>query len=227
MHPNDPETPDNWYYSIGDRVHGPLALSDLEELLDKSGDTASEVRIRKGTGGQWVFRSPAGRTSGSQRVLSQVSFPDALKACRECIHSGPLAGAAIGMVSWVSTHRIAALLVVAWILLTFGILGWPRHAKERNCIEVLRKIMADAEHLRATEASDAQWHELTDRSQKALAPIVKELKESQPSEITQLLLWAARDAAPRLLHAETTDILRQEQRLKHVLNAIDGTISND
>lgn len=216
---------DDWYYEIGGRVHGPLKLSDLTELLDKSGETASEVKFRQGTDGQWVYRSPARTSPGTRREEPIGSFPHSGVARHS--HSDSGRRAAGSWFSWIFEHRAVALLILVWILMNVGLIAWPSHVRERNCIEVVRKVIAEAEQLRATTASEAQRREFTERSQRALEPIVKELKESEPSDTTQLLLWAARDAVPRLFQSETAATLKQEQQLRQVLDDLDRVLSSD
>ena len=46
--------PDQWYYELGGRVHGPVSRTILEDLLERSGDTALDVRIRLGIDGPWT-----------------------------------------------------------------------------------------------------------------------------------------------------------------------------
>ncbi len=69
VYPNDAPIPpgEEWFYELDGRVHGPLSRADLDELLNGSGETALQVRVRHRTDGPWrPFRTAS---------VAPASFP--------------------------------------------------------------------------------------------------------------------------------------------------------
>jgi hypothetical protein len=219
VYPKDIQIPpgEEWYYELDGRPHGPLSRTDLEELLNHSGETASDVRVRQGADGVWkAFRerptaaaastAEARQWSGAPSPLPQESMPRSSVAPRGSLLRHWDIGAAVG----------------AWILLNVLFFCWPDpYAHERQYLQTLRGIQAEGQELRTRSAADGEWHQFAERTNAALVPIVNDLKKSASSSepVRQQLLWSARDLIPRMLGPQTKERLEQEQRLKQYLDS--------
>jgi hypothetical protein len=224
VYPKDKPIPpgEEWYYELDGRAHGPLSRGDLEDLLNRSGETASQVRVRRGLNGPWHgFRiasstsdavganSPSDRTSSGQTISVQRSVaPRAAHDFRGLMRA----------------HWDIAAAVAAWVLLNvFYVAFWPQpYGRERRYLETLQAINAEVQELRARSASDGEWRELTDRTRVALAPIVSDLKKSASASepVRQQLLWAARDLIPHTLGPRTKERDDHDRRLKEYLDNV-------
>jgi hypothetical protein len=216
---------EEWYYEIDGRAHGPLTWSNLEDLLGRSGDTAAQVRIRKGADGEWTaFRS------GSSKVgLPAVSAPGA-DAFVQSVGHRPLPRAkGSGFSAFFQGHRDIAAAAGVWILLNvLFLLYWPEpYARERRYLATLQSVVAEADQLRASGASDKEWQDLRKRAKDGLAPMIGDLQKSASSaELPrQQLLWCARDLAPKIMGPQTKEREENERRLKQYLESVNGAIS--
>jgi hypothetical protein len=213
---------EEWYYELDGRVHGPMKWSDLEELLSRAGETASQVRVRKGADGAWsAFRSgpppaPATTATASNRFERLPSARSTRRAGSE------------GIASFFQGHRDLLAGVGVWILFNVLFLAfWPApYATERRYLATLEDVVKEADQLRATSASDKDWAELAKRSRERLAPIVADLKKSaSSSELSrQQLLWCARDLAPRIMGSQTKEREENERRMKQYLQSVEQAI---
>jgi hypothetical protein len=215
---------EQWYYEIDGRAHGPLSWSNLEDLLGRSGETAAQVRIRKGTDGDWTeFRTRLSPVRSPSLSATPVGNLDRTPAQRRQIRSG-----GTGFRSFFLAYRDIAAAVGIWILLNvLFLLYWPEpYARERRYLATLQSIVAEADQLRANGASDKEWLELRKRSKEGLAPMIKELQKSASSaELPrQQLLWCARDLAPKIMGPSTTERDQNEGRLKQYLESVDRAI---
>jgi hypothetical protein len=214
---------EEWYYELEGRTHGALSRSDLEDLLDRSGETAAEVRVRQGPNGPWMpFRSaaPPPQTAGSifQSGASPPDWGDPLAAQRS--NSSSTRAGSEGF--WRARWEIAAILGVWVALNALFLLFWPQsHSRERSYLATLRQIETDVQALRSKPASDAEWREFTEQTKSTLAPMVADLKKSSSAAepIRQQLFWSARDIVPRTLGPRTKERDEQDQRLKQYLDA--------
>jgi hypothetical protein len=224
VYPKDTPIPPGgeWYYELGGRAHGPLSRGDLEDLLNPSGETASEVRVRHGLNGPWkafqVTSSAAeapgtadsesvGRSSGQTMSLRRSVAPVAARDFRELVRT-----------HWDVGAGAAALVLLNVLYLAF----WPQpYERERRYLQTLQAVSGEVQELRAKSASDADWRHLAERTRVALAPIVSDLKKSASASepVRQQLLWAARDLIPRTLGPRTKERDEQERRLKEYLNS--------
>jgi hypothetical protein len=212
---------EEWYYEIDGRAHGPLSWKDLENLLDCSGETAAEARIRKGAEGDWLpFRRswatdmPRPRISASE--LSGPS-PRSVSPARQG-----------GFRDLIRTHRDIVAVAGGWILLNvLFLLFWPEpYARERSYLFTLRAIVAEVDQLRAIGASDQEWGELARSTRERMAPIVRDLRKSaNSSELPrQQLLWSARDLVPRIMGPPNKERDKQERRLKQYLESVEQVV---
>jgi len=113
---------EEWYYEVDGRPHGPLAWSDLEDLLGRSGETAVDVRIRKGPQGEWTAFRSASSAAGTPHAsyafrLSDVDLLIALVVVESLIiahwlcRNTPLEIAAIRVPWWTISVGLALMLV--------------------------------------------------------------------------------------------------------------------
>jgi hypothetical protein len=234
VYPNDARIPpdEEWFYELDDRARGALSRSDLEELLNRSGETASEVRVRQGVDGRWSpFQShlsgaPATRAPGStpewgpesaesvgHRPPPRPVSPTALSGSRDLLRRQLDFGAAIG----------------AWVLLNVIFLYWPQsYARERGYLQTLRAIDVQMHDLRAKPTSDAEWRQFAERTRATLAPVVSDLKKSASSSepVRQQLLWSARDLIPGTLGPRTKERDQKERLLKQYLDGAQRQIES-
>lgn len=178
MYPKDVRIPpgEEWYYELDGRSHGPLSRIDLDELLNCSGETASEARIRQGANGPWspfqsdssrpgITRAPAStpeRTRESEQLVGHLPAQPPVSKTTVSESRGLL-----------SRHWDVAAAIGAWVLLDVVLLCWPQsYARERGYLKTLRAIEADVQDLRSKPTSDAEWRRLAERTRATLAPIV-------------------------------------------------------
>jgi hypothetical protein len=212
---------EEWYYELDGRTHGPLSRSDLEDLLSRSGETASLVRVRRGADGPWTpYRSAAAPTPSASSIFqSDSTQPN---------WGGPVSQRSASAVRargpggfWGAHWEIVATLG-GWVALNaLFILFWPQsHSRERTYLTTLREIEAEVQALRAKPASDAEWREFGDRTRATLAPIVADLKKSASASepIQQQLFWSARDIVPHTFGPRTKERDEQDKRLKQYLD---------
>lgn len=222
---------EEWYYEIDGRAHGPLAWSDLEDLLGRSGETAADVRIRKGTEGEWSpFRSgsSAAGTPWLAGTPSGLSAPPAARAGPSRTQGSRSQGEAKGFASFFHRNRDIAAAVGVWMLLNvLCLLFWPEpYARERRYLATLQGIIVEADQLRAKPASQQEWQQMVQRTQTTLAPMVQYLQKSaSSSELPrQQLLWCARDLAPKIMGPQSKERDQQERRLKQYLQSVEGAL---
>lgn len=228
MHSKDAPIPpgEEWYYELDDRTRGPLSQSDLEDLLNRSGETASEVRVRQGPNGPWhPFRSA---TPAPLPTAGLTSLPDSASSrwgggalSRGFASSATSAERLLSFGGFWRAHWDVAAAASAWIALNvLFLLCWPQsYSRERGYLTTLRQIEADVSLLRAKPASDAEWREFGDRTRSTLAPIVDDLKKSASASepVRQQLFWSARDILPRTLGPQTKEREEQDRRLERYL----------
>lgn len=223
VYPKDAPIPpgEAWYYELDGRSHGPISWTDLEELLSRSGETALEVRVRRGVDGPWTqFRAAPGASGSAGTKGSNWEAPAwSSEASRPRQLQTPAPrGEVRGLLS---THWDIGVAIVVWIVLNVSYLAWPQaHSAERRYLQSLRAIENEVRDLRAKPNSDAEWHALADRSRATLAPIVSDLKKSASSSdpVKQQLLWSARDLIPRTIGPRTKERDDTERRLKEYLD---------
>ncbi len=217
---------EEWYYELDGRTHGPMRWGDLEELLGRAGDTAVQVRVRKGADGVWTaFRS------GTQAVaIPAVS----LRSTERIEHSRSASPGFIAnrkrYLAAIAAASQPVAVVGVWVLLNLlVILYWPEpYAKERRYLGTLQDVVKEADQLRASGAADAEWAGLAKRTKERLAPMVADLKKSaSASELPrQQLLWSARDLAPRIMGSPTKEREENELRLKQYLQSVEEAIGH-
>jgi hypothetical protein len=214
--PNAAADREMWCYQVDGRVHGPAPLDAIVELIAASGDTASEVLVRRGNDGPWIAfhslpgmsgsRGPDARSAsncsatasdpGQQLLLARSSSrPD-----RDLIHK----------------NRDFAIAVAAWLLVNVIVLfAFPRsNGKEREYYATLRGFDAEIKTLRERDASQQEWAAFRGYVNETLKPIVNDLKRGTSAKvpIRQHLLWAARDHFPKLVGPMSAE-MREPQRL--------------
>jgi hypothetical protein len=222
VYPNDAPIPagQEWYYELDGRSHGPISWADLEELLNRSGETALEVRVRQGAGGPWTqFRSDsrAGAPAATSRLSGETQAPLGEASRPRQSYATTPRGVSRRLIHW---DIVAAIGV--WVLLNVVYLSfWPQpHSSERRYLQTLRAIESEVQDRRSQPTSDAEWHQLTERSRVLLSPMVSDLKKSASASepLKQQLLWSARDLIPRTIGPRTKERDDVEQRLKQYLD---------
>jgi hypothetical protein len=232
---NEPQIPpgEEWYYELDGRTHGPMSRTDLEDLLNRGGETAAEVRVRQGAEGPWTpFRSPslAAGTSptAASPAESRSSSADSRRQLQPQRSGSPLAKSEFR--GWVRAYWDVGVAIGLWILLNVVLFAfWPEsHSRERRYLQALKAINVELQDLRAKPTSDAEWHQFAERTRAALNPIVSDLKNSANSSesVKQQLLWSARDVIPHTLGPRTRERDEQEQRLKKYLDSAERELDS-
>jgi hypothetical protein len=217
---------EQWYYELDGRAHGPMRWSDLEELLSRAGETASQVRVRQGADGAWsAFRS------GGQATATPTVGPQSAERFEDSRVARPVVQSkAGGIASFLRQHRDLCAVAGVWILLNvLFVVYWPEpYAKERRYLATLQGVVAEADQLRASGAADSEWAGLAKRSKERLAPMIADLQKSaSSSELPrQQLLWCARDLVPKIMGAQTKEREQNEQRLKQYLQSVEQAIGH-
>jgi hypothetical protein len=230
VYPKDAPIPpgEEWYYDLDGRVHGPLARADLEELLNGSGETGLQVRVRRGADGPWrPFRTVSAAPVSIPR--SQPDWAAGDLPARSAPAPRPRLSVGKGSLGDLlrSNWDLCAGLVV-WLLLNGFFLLWFQdpYSRERSYLQTLRTISSEVHELREKSASEAEWRAFAQRTQVALDPIVRDLKKSanasEPAK--QQLLWAARDLTPRILGPRTKERDEFDRRLNTYLNTAEAGI---
>jgi hypothetical protein len=211
---------EEWYYELGGRTHGPLSRSDLEDLLNRAGETARDVRVRQGADGSWKpFQTPATAAapanladspwSGTVAASQSRTAPRSSGGLRELMHAHWDIGAALG----------------GWILLNVAFLSlWPQsYARERQYLQSLEAISAEVQDLRHKPTTDAEWSQFTQRTRATLEPMVKDLKKSASASepVRQQLLWAARDVIPRTFGPRNKERDEQDRMARQYLDGVE------
>jgi hypothetical protein len=214
---------EEWYYELDGRAHGPMRWSDLEELLRSAGETAAQVRVRKGSDGTWsAFRS-VGQAAPTPVVAPLAVRLAQSSAMRDVPHSWWGGGG-----RFLRQHRDVAAMVGAWILLNVLLfIFWPEpYAKERRYLATLQDIAREADQMRANGATDTEWAGLAKHTKERLAPMIAELQKSaSSSELPrQQLLWCARDLAPRIMGTQTKERDENERRMKQYLQSVEQAV---
>jgi hypothetical protein len=222
---------DEWYYELDGRAHGPFRRSALDELLGCAGETAADVRIRKGAEGEWSsFRSGSSvvGTPWLAGTPSGPSAPPAARAGESRAQRSRLQGEAKGFASLFHRNRDIAAAMGVWILLNvLFLLFWQEpHARERRYLATLQGIVTEADQMRAKPASQQEWQQMLQRTQKTLAPMVQDLQKSaSSSELPrQQLLWCARDLAPKIMGPQSKERDQHERRLKQYLQSLEDSV---
>jgi len=223
VYPNNAPIPpgEEWYYELDGRSHGPISWIDLEELLNRSGETALEVRVRRGADGPWTqFRSASAPMGGATPGSNWEAPMPSGESARPGQSASPAAHNDFR--GLLRTHWDIGAALGVWILLNVSYLSfWPQpHSSERRYLQTLRGIESEVHDLRSKPTSDAEWHELAERTRTNLAPMVSDLKKSASSSepLRQRLLWSARDLIPRTIGPRTKERDDEERRLKQYLD---------
>jgi len=211
----------DWYYEIDRRTRGPLPWSDLEDLIGRSGETAAEVRIRKGIEGEWTpfcagssdrgttdfvpLSKQSARQANDRRLVRQAQSGKACSHSQRCLE--------------------IAMFVAIWIMLNLLFYSFwsDSYAPERRYLATLQEIVDEIDHLRSSGGSDREWQDLSRRTRDSLAPIVATLRKSASSSelARQQLLWCARDLAPKVMGRQSKERDQELRRLKQYLKSAD------
>lgn len=205
-----PTSADEWYYRLDGREHGPFSKVALQELVGSSGETAANIDVRHGTGGDWkpfaaVFETPVASSSRSEVRHESPAVRPAL--------SLPISNASPRskgrFVDALRSNRDLVVIIGVWILANAVVLGWwsQEYRTEREYRAILRGFESEVKALQDRDASPADWAELRERVKQTLAPMVADLKKtaSASEPVRQHLLWASRDQFPKLLGPETPE----------------------
>ena len=243
MHRQEASIPpgEEWYYEIAGRTHGPLAQSELEEMLSHSGETALDVRIRKGADGPWTFYRPVANSRRSCTPELSPELQASLRSTQTSIKSQPAGhspwerepianSGKLGLRGRLSRNKELLAVVAVWLTANAVILflSSDPYTRERRYLDSLRSVLTEVEELRKTPASDAEWTDLRKRSQTTLTPIVRDLQKSaNAAELPrQQLLWCARDLAPKVVGPQTKERDQQERRLKMYIQSVENCALN-
>jgi hypothetical protein len=232
---NEPQIPpgEEWYYELDGRAHGPMSRFDLEELLNRAGETAADVRVRQGAEGPWTpFRSPslAAGTPPTAASIAESRSPSAHSVGQpQPQRPGPTLAMG-GVTGSVRAYWDVGVAIGLWILLNVVFFAfWPEsHSRERRYLQALKAINAELQDLRAKPTSEAEWRQFAERTRTSLNPIVSDLKKSANSSepVKQQLLWSARDVIPHTLGPRTRERDEQEQRLKKYLDSAERELNS-
>jgi hypothetical protein len=233
VYPNPAPIPsgEEWYYELDGRTHGPLSRSDLEDLLDRSGETASEVRVRQGPGGLWSPFRPAAAPAQTARSMPQSGAGSARMGRPVSVRRLASSSTAAGLGGFWRAHWEIVAALGGWTALNaLFLLFWPQpYSRERGYLAKLREIEAEVQTLRAKSASDTEWREFGERTRTVVAPIVSDLKKSasasEPEK--QQLLWSARDLVPSTLGPRTKERDEAERRLNQYLDSAQRELDNN
>jgi hypothetical protein len=229
VYPKDAPIPpgEEWFYELDGRVHGPLSRADLEELLNGSGETALQVRVRQGAEGPWhPFRTAS--AAPATLPTPQPSWDGDLPVRSSQAPQSRLSAGKGGLGRLLRSNWDLCAGLVVWLLLNGLFLLWFQdpYSRERNYLQTLRTISSEVHELREKSASEAEWRAFAQRTHVALDPIVRDLKKSanasEPAK--QQLLWAARDLTPRTLGPRTKERDEFDRRLNTYLNTAEAEI---
>jgi hypothetical protein len=225
-------TESEWFYELDGRTHGPLSRAALDDLLERCGETAVEVRVRKGPEGPWLpYRGHAAvptQESGAAPCDPSASDPAAFRgtipAKRNPGHSPPsrrwpgIRGRK-GIRVWKPKHPEIVAAIALWSLTNLVLLFfWPQpHGPERRAMLALQEIQTKINELVTKPGSDSEWNEFTEHSKGTLAPIVRDLQQAKTSEPVQLLLLSCRDIVPKLGGRAGQGRQRSQWRLQRCL----------
>jgi hypothetical protein len=231
VYPNDAPIPpgEEWFYQLDGRVHGPLTRADLEELLNGSGETALQVRVRQGTDGPWrPFRTAS--VAPASFPMSQQNWGGDFPARSAAAPQPALSTGKGGLGRLLRSNWDLCTGLAVWLLLNGLFLFWFQdpYSRERSYLQTLRAISGEVQELREKSATEAEWRALAQRTRAALDPIVRDLQKSanasEPAK--QQLLWAARDLTPRTLGPRTKERDEFDRRLNTYLNTAEAEIGN-
>jgi hypothetical protein len=207
-----------------------LSRADLDDLLNRSGETAFEVRVRQGAEGPW---SPFRTATAGARTAGSTSEAGSASEEADGHFSARLPVSPQTAFDWrvfLRVHWEIGAATGAWILINALFLSfWPQsYSRERRYLETLRAIEADVQAMRAKPASDAEWHQFAEQAHSSLAPIVSDLKKSASASepVKQQLFWSARDLIPRTLGPRTTERDEQERQLRQYLDSAQREIDS-
>ena len=214
---------EEWYYELDGRAHGPMRWSDLEELLGRAGETAAQVRVRKGADGPWS----AFRSGGRSTVVSGSVAPAAERFERSHGMRPVAAGRWEGIGSFFQQHRELSLAAGVWILVNvLFLVYWPQpYAKERRYLATLQDVLKEVDDLRASGAATRSGAASRNAAGRGWPPLIVDLKKSaSSSELPrQQLLWSSRPG-PKIMGPRTTEGEQDELRLKQYLQSVEQAI---
>jgi hypothetical protein len=242
MYPKDVPIPpgEDWYYEIGGRIHGPIARDDLEAMLNRAGETALEVRVRKEADGSWTpYRTEKASyslspgASSRQHVVSQEPCDEGTfeKPAHRPPKSAPVvATARAGSRPPLANNKEIFAIAILWITVNAVLIvfwGDP-YAQERRYLDVLEGIVSEVDEMQSKPTSEAEWMALVAKSKSTLAPIVQDLKRSASASHLprQQLLWCAQDLAPRIIGPRTKEREEDKRRLKEYLRRVNKILEH-
>jgi hypothetical protein len=223
------ELPEEWYYQVDDRTRGPLTLDAIRELIGTSGETASDVLVRRGADGPWMnCYSLPGISCLSGPVIQREST-------RSAAATSPTASSTVPrnymrtLRELVQDNREYAIAAVAWLLFNAIIIFvfLQSYATERAYYSTLRSLAAEAKALQARDASPQEWAALRACAKQTLAPIIQDLtkRASAAEPIRQHLLWAARDF-PKLLGPPVKEMQEPERLFDRHMQLVDEDLED-
>jgi hypothetical protein len=208
--PKPVQRPDEWYYQVDGKNHGPLMRAALEELIGSSGDTAEDVIVRHGDDGAWVpFFSLPGAFQSRGPVIRHDSIE---RKCTPAPIVSPAGARAPGHIlrQFIRDNCDLVVAVAFWLFINCAILVAcsQSYSTERKYFATLRSLEMETKVLQARHASSEEWAALRAHVKQTLAPIVQDLKKraSATEPMRQHLLWAARDHFPKCVGPQTREM---------------------
>jgi hypothetical protein len=228
--PQSDEPPDEWYYQLDGRTHGPLTLGALVNLIGSSGETAHDVVVRQGPDGTWApFNSlpGIGSSSASATAICKRGDQSAGTAFPTTVGRGVTPRHTIR--EFIRDNRELAIVVAVWLGINGALLvAWTQsYATERKYFATLRSLEAESKELQTGSATAQDWKAFRDRVKRTLAPMVADLKRraSASEPIRQHLLWAARDQFPKCAQPGTRENSESERLYQRHMQVVEQELA--
>jgi hypothetical protein len=208
---------DQWFYRLDDREHGPIKLTELQELIGSSGSVAEEVFVRQANRTEWIcffdLKANAELAQAHRGRIGRALKATSAPGSTEPRHSS--SAKAAGRRTYrtlrdlLKDNREILVGVVIWGLINVGVLvAWSNpYSTERKYFVTLLQFEDEVHSLQSRNASTEEWRALRAKAKQTLEPIVADLKRSASASrpIRQHLLWAARDEMPKLIGPDSSD----------------------
>jgi len=208
----------DWYYQIGDRERGPMALSQLMELVASSGDLAKEIKVRHGADPEWhpyetidavtARRLHADRSAPQPKAAAARGGPSAHEGALPT--TSPLLKRRPSLRERVRADWPILVGVLVWAIANVAV--WnvldPLQSTERRYFQILSDAAQKARDARAQGLDQADRGRIAASVIQEIKPIVADLKKtaSASEPIRQHLLWAAKDQLPKLFSANGKEL---------------------
>jgi hypothetical protein len=201
----------DWYYRMGERERGPMALAQLTDLVSSCGDLAREIVVRKHADGDWIpYETIDSVTARRLHPGSSAARKDIAAHKHAVQAASPPRSAKVGVAQRIRTNWPIVAGALVFCILNFIV--WnvldPFQRTERRYFEIVSAGAQKARDARAQGLDETARGRIAASVAKELKPIVADLKKSAtPSDpIRQHLLWAAKDQLPKLFGARGKEL---------------------